>query len=243
MQCRTAALGGHLERCSRCDYTHPSYNSCRDRHCPKCQALAQERWIDAHSRRVLPVGHFHIVFTVPSELHALMAFRRKELFGELFRVAATTLSELAETKLRVTLGMTMVLHTWTRELRFHPHLHAIVTAGGLALDGSRWIARDGFLFSVRLLGTLMRGKMMAAVRRLYDEERLHGFEPFDDPEGLQRLMAKLAKHRWVVYAKQPFATADRVFEYLLLQTPLPTSCRPPRRTLARTHARAPPPLT
>lgn len=138
VRCRTATLGGHLDRCRHCDFTHPSYNSCRNRRCPKCQALAQERWIDARSRRILPVGHFHVVFTVPSELHALMAFRRRELFAALFRSAAETLSELAATKLGVTLGITMVLHTWTRELRF-----LLTCMPSSPLEGSRSMARDG----------------------------------------------------------------------------------------------------
>lgn len=213
-QCRTASLGGHLDRCRRCDFAHPSYNSCRNRHCPKCQALAQERWIDARSRRILPVGHFHVVFTVPSELHALMAFRRRELFAALFGSAAETLSELGATKLGITMGTTLVLHTWTRDLRFHPHVHGIVTAGGLALDGSRWVPRDGFLLSVHLLGALLRGKMMDAVRRLHRNGQLDGFEPFEDPQAFEHMMTKLAKHRWVVYAKNPFASARHVLHYL-----------------------------
>ena len=212
--CRTAALGGHLDRCTRCDFKRPSYNSCRNRHCPKCQALAQERWIHARSERVLPVGHFHVVFTVPSELHPLMAFHRKTLFGVLFRAAAHTLAELAHTRLGATMGITAVLHTWTRDLRFHPHVHCLVTAGGLSTDGARWLPRDGFLFPVRVLGSLFRGKMMDAVRRLHREGAFERFEPFRDPQAFDRLMGKLAKHRWVVYSKKPFATSDHLFRYL-----------------------------
>lgn len=213
-RCRTAALGGHVDRCTRCDFKRPSYNSCRNRHCPKCQALAQERWIHARSERVLPVGHFHVVFTVPSELHSLMAFRREELFGALFRAAAHTLAELARTKMDATLGITAVLHTWTRELRFHPHIHGLVSAGGLALDNSRWVPRQGFLFPVKVLGALFRGKMMDAVRRLHRDGCFDGFDPFRDPEGFDRLMRRLAKHNWVVYSKKPFATSDHLFRYL-----------------------------
>jgi len=212
--CRTAALGGHLDRCSHCDFTRPSYNSCRNRHCPKCQALAQERWIHARSERVLPVGHFHVVFTVPSELHSLMAFRRADLFSALFHAAAETLAELARTKMEATLGVTAVLHTWTRDLRFHPHVHCLVTAGGLALDDSRWFPRDGFLFPARVLGALFRGKMMGAIRRLQRDGVFFGFDAFDDPEGFPRLMQRLAKHRWVVYSKKPFASPEHLFRYL-----------------------------
>jgi len=212
--CRTSALGGHLDRCTRCDFERPSYNSCRNRHCPKCQALAQERWIHARSERVLPVGHFHVVFTVPSELHSLMAFRRKELFGALMRSAAQTLSELARTKMEATLGITAVLHTWTRELRFHPHVHCLVTAGGLALGDSRWVSREGFLFPVKVLGALLRGKMMDAIRRLHRDGCFGGFDAFRDPEGFEHLMRRLAKHSWVVYSKKPFASPDPLFRYL-----------------------------
>lgn len=212
--CRTAALGGHLDRCAGCDFERPSYNSCRNRHCPKCQALAQERWLDARRARVLPVGHFHVVFTVPSELHPLMAFGREALFGALMRSAAHTLDALARDKMGATLGISAVLHTWTRELRFHPHVHCLVTAGGLALDDSRWVATEGFLFPVKVMGALFRGKMMDAIRRLHHEGAFAGFEPFADPEGFERLMRKLAKHRWVVYCKEPFANPDHIFGYL-----------------------------
>jgi len=212
--CRTAALGGHLDRCTRCDFKRPSYNSCRNRHCPKCQALAQERWIHARSERVLPVGHFHVVFTVPSELHPLMAFRREELFGALMRAAAQTLTELARTKMGAALGITAVLHTWTRELRFHPHVHCLVTAGGLALDESRWVPRGGFLFPVKVIGALFRGKMMDAIRRLHRDGCSRGFDALRDPQGFDHLMRRLATHSWVVYSKKPFASADHLFRYL-----------------------------
>jgi ribosomal protein S27AE len=212
--CRTAALGGHLDQCPRCDFARPSYNSCRNRHCPKCQALAQERWIAQRSERVLPVGHFHVVFTVPSELYPLMAFSRESLFGALFRAAADTLCDLARTKMDATLGVTAVLHTWTRDLRFHPHVHCLVTAGGLSLDGSRWIGRPGFLFSVKVLGALLRGKMMDAIRRLHRAGAFDRFAPFDDPQGFDDLMRRLAKHRWVVFCKEPFATSKHLFAYL-----------------------------
>lgn len=212
--CRTASLGGHVDRCSRCDYARPSYNSCRNRHCPKCQALAQERWIHARLERVLPVGHFHVVFTVPSELHGLIAFRRKELFGTLLRTATQCLSDFARRDMKATLGITAVLHTWTRDLRFHPHVHCLVTAGGLSLDGARWVPRDKFLFPVNALGKVLRGKMMDAIRQMHGEQLFEGFDDFRDPAGFDTLMRKLAKHRWVVYSKRPFATSDHLFQYL-----------------------------
>lgn len=212
--CRTAALGGHLDRCSDCGFERPAYNSCRNRHCPKCQALAQEEWIARRMDRVLPVGHFHIVFTLPSELYALVAFRREETLGVLMRAAAETLAELGRTKLGVTLGITEVLHTWNRELGFHPHVHCVVTAGGLTLDDSEWISKEKFLFPVKVLGSLFRGKMMAAIRRLHRAHTFNGFDAFRDPLGFDALMAGVTKKSWVVYSKAPFASSRHVFEYL-----------------------------
>jgi hypothetical protein len=135
-ECRTAALGGYLDTCPRCGFEHPAYNSCRNRHCPKCQALVQEKWMTARTQRVLPVRHFHVVFTLPSELRALAKYRPREIFGALLAATSQTLLELGHTHFGACLGVTMVLHTWTRELRFHPHVHALVTAGGLDLVSS-----------------------------------------------------------------------------------------------------------
>jgi len=214
-RCRTAELGGHLDVCRACDYTHPAYNSCRNRHCPKCQALPAERWVAARQVRTLPVKHFHVVFTLPSELRALAAYRRKELFNALFAAASRTLQQLGRSRFGATLGITAVLHTWTRDLRFHPHLHCIVTAGGLAGDKSRWVrSHPSYLFPVRVMGALFRGKMMAALRRLHREDFFAGFDVFDIPDGFDRLMQRLASTSWVVYSKAPFAGPDHVFRYL-----------------------------
>ena len=212
--CRTWALGGHLDVCTQCGLERPSYNSCRNRHCPKCQALAQAQWLDGRSERILPVGHFHVVFTVPDSLNRLTAYRREELFAVLFSAAAETLRELAATHLGAELGITMVLHTWTRDLRFHPHVHAIVTAGALSLDAERWVAGPDFLFPVRVMGALFRGKFLDKVRALYRRGDFAGFDHFRDPQAFGRWMARLAKKRWVVYAKRPFGAAAQVLEYL-----------------------------
>src|SRR6516162_98850 len=160
-QCRTAALGGHLDHCEACGYEHPSYNSCRNRHCPKCQALAQQRWIEERRVRMLDVRHFHVVFTLPSELRPLAAFAPRVVFGALLYAAQRTLQALAKTCLRATIGATLVLHTWTRKLDLHPHVHPIVTAGGLSTDGRWRAAHRKFLFPVRALGTVFRAKMLA----------------------------------------------------------------------------------
>jgi predicted Zn-ribbon and HTH transcriptional regulator len=164
-RCRTAALGGHLERCERCGYEHAVYHSCRNRHCPKCQCLAAEKWIAERAACVLPTRHFHVVFTLPSELRALARFRPTLVFDMLFAAAAASLQELARDPrhLGAVLGITAVLHTWTRDLRLHPHVHCIVTAGGLARDAATWVPTPkDFLLPVRLLGALMRGKCLDA---------------------------------------------------------------------------------
>jgi len=216
-RCRTAALGGHLEACDACGYEHPVYNSCRNRHCPKCQCLAAEKWIAARQARVLPTRHFHVVFTVPAELHALARYRPTLVFDLLFAASAATLQELArdERHLGAELGVTSVLHTWTRDLRFHPHVHCIVTGGGLSLDGARWVrSRKDYLFPVKVLGALYRGKLLDGLRRAHARGDFAGFDDFEDPEGFDRLMAKLVKKSWIVYAKKTFRHAEHVFEYL-----------------------------
>lgn len=213
--CRTAALGGHLDVCRACGFEHPAYNSCRNRHCPKCQAMAQERWIAARSERLLPIGHFHVVFTLPSELRKLAQLRPAAVFDALFRAAVDTLLELGRTRLGANMGATMVLHTWTRELHLHPHVHAIVTAGGMALDGTSWIASSTqYLFPVRVMGALLRGKMMAALRRLNARGEFKHLLDFADPEAFDRLMVRLVHRKWVVYAKKPFCRSEHVLAYL-----------------------------
>ncbi|MDZ4064005.1 MAG: IS91 family transposase [Coriobacteriia bacterium] len=212
--CRTPALGGHLDVCRSCGHQRAAYNSCRNRHCPKCQALAQERWITARSARILPARHFHVVFTLPSQLRSLARFRPKLLYDAFFRAVGNTLLEFGQSNLRARLGVTLVLHTWTRELQLHPHLHALVTAGGLSLD-DKWV-RSGanYLFPVHALGKVLRGKMLDALRQLFRQGKLNGFDDFRDPEGFDRLMCKLASLNWVVYAKKPFRRADHVLRYL-----------------------------
>ncbi len=219
-RCRTAALGGHVDVCDSCGHADVAYNSCRDRHCPKCQSLAQARWIEKRMERVLPTHAFHAVFTLPRELRALVMANREKLFDVLFASAAETLLELGRDPkwLGAELGITSVLHTWTRELLFHPHVHCIVTGGGLSPDGTRWIAtRPDFLFPVRVLGALFRGKFLARLARLYDrgELRLDGpAASLADRERFARLRDKLYRTRWIVYAKPPFGGPEQVFRYL-----------------------------
>ena len=211
-RCRTAALGGHLEVCTGCGREHPVYNSCRNRHCPKCQALAQQKWIEARAERILPVRHFHGVFTPPSELRPLAMRHPTEVYGELFRSVSELLLELGRDHLQAALGLTMVLHTWTRDLRFHPHVHVLITAGGLSLNGQRFVhVRKDFLFPVKVMGRLLRGKMLDALRKL---RRKGTFQELSDA-AFNHLMASLAAHKsWVVYTKAPFRRSQHVLSYL-----------------------------
>lgn len=170
----------------------------------------------ARLARILPVSHFHVVFTLPSALRSLAAYRRALVYDMLFETASATLLEVGRgPKLGGLLGITAVLHTWTRELELHPHLHCIVTGGGLAPGGDRWIcARAKYLLPVRILADVFRGKFLAALRREHARRSFRGFDAFDDPEGFERLCSAITKHRWVVYAKKPFAGPEHVFRYL-----------------------------
>ncbi len=216
--CRTEVLGGHVDVCPDCGHqTAPSYNSCRDRHCPKCQALDQARWIEARKKRILPVPYFHVVFTLPGELKPLALRNRRLIYGLLFTTASQTLQELGRDpdRLGALLGITAVLHTWTRDLRFHPHLHCVVTGGGLALDGDRWVSTgDKFLFPVKVISALFRGKFIDALRRLHRRGVIDlGADDHLCPD-FSKLRKTLFSKKWVVYAKRPFAGPEQVFAYL-----------------------------
>ena len=218
--CRTPALGGHVDVCAACGFERPSYNSCRNRHCPKCQSLTQAKWIAERQARVLPTHYFHVVFTLPAELRALALCNREKVFDLLFQSAAQTLLALGRDpkRLGALLGITAVLHTWSRDLGFHPHLHCIVTGGGLSLDGARWVeGRRGYLFPVRVLGALFRGKMLAALRQAYDAGELvleGGAAALGDAATFATWLDALYTKAWVVYAKPPFGGAALVIAYL-----------------------------
>jgi hypothetical protein len=218
--CRTAVLGGHLDVCDHCGYTRPAYNSCRNRHCPKCEALREARWIEARLARLVPSHYFHVVFTLPAGLRPLVLRNRPRLFTLLFRAATQTLLTLGRdpARLGARLGVTAVLHTWTRDLQFHPHLHCIVTGGGLAPDQPRWIpAGRRHLFPVRVLGRLFRGKFLAALTRAYRRGHLDlagGCTPLADRHAFARFTDQLYRQDWVVYAKRPFAGPRQLFQYL-----------------------------
>jgi hypothetical protein len=214
-QCRTAALGGHKAVCEHGDFEQISYNSCRDRHCPKCQALAQERWLEKETQRLLDLPHFHLVFTLPSELRFLARQYPAKVYGAFFRAVTRTLLDLFRTRLKATPGLMMVLHTWTRELTFHPHLHVLVTAGGLALDASGMVpSGKKYLFPVDMMGEVFRGKMLHALGALQKK----GTFP-EVPEAFYaERMARVKELSWVVYAKKPFRHSSHVVGYLARYT-------------------------
>ena len=219
-RCRTAALGGHIDACDRCGYTRVSYNSCRDRHCPKCQARKRAEWLEARLERLLPVEYFHVVFTLPATVYPLMLHHPRRLYDLLFRAAAQSLLTLAADpqRLGAQIGVTAILHTWGQNLMFHPHLHCVVTGGGLSPDGSRWIAtRPGYLFPVKVLGRLFRGKFLAGLKHAYQAGQLSlggSVADLAEPAAFRRWLDGLYRQNWVVYAKRPFGGAKQVFRYL-----------------------------
>jgi hypothetical protein len=210
--CRTPALGGQLHYCPTCLEVHPVYHSCRKRGCPNCQALSQEAWIAARAERILPIKHFHVTFTLPSELRRLAKGHPKDVTNAFFRIVGEILEELALTQYGVQLGWTAVLHTWRRDLGYHPHIHVLVTAGGLLLDGSAFRPiRETYLFPGEILGALLRGKMLDALRGLFAKDAF----PEVDEETFEALMTNLARHKsWVVNVQPPFRDASHLLGYL-----------------------------
>lgn len=218
--CRTAALGGHAEVCLDCGHREISYNSCRNRHCPRCQWSAQEQWIERRSARLLETPYFHIVLTLPAELRSLALTNPRTIYDLLFRAASRSLLELGRDAkwLGADLGVTMVLHTWSRDLGLHPHVHCLVTGGGLSTDGTRWIAsRENFLFPVLVLGKLFRGKFLAGLTALRRAGELHFAgcaADLEDPDAFAALVNTLYDKKWVAYAKRPMGGARHVIKYL-----------------------------
>jgi hypothetical protein len=219
-QCRTAALGGHVLRCAGCGLDQVSYNSCRNRHCPKCQSSAAKRWLDARQADLLPVEYYHVVFTLPAPIADIAYQNKAALYGLLFDIAAETLLRIAADPkhLGADIGATLVLHTWGSALTHHPHVHGIVPGGGLAPDGSRWVAcQPGFFLSVRVLSRLFRRRFLEELQRLHDSGQLRFFGEHAALAVAAAFKAWLAPHRqceWVVYAKRPFAGPQAVLAYL-----------------------------
>jgi len=219
-QCRTAALGGHVLRCDRCGQDEVSYNSCRNRHCPKCQGSAAKRWLDARAADLLPVEYYHVVFTLPAPVADIAYQNKAALYGLLFDIAAETLLRIAADPkhLGASIGATLVLHTWGSALTHHPHVHGIVPGGGLAPDGSRWVAcRPGFFLPVRVLSRLFRRRFLEELQRLHDSGALRFFgehAALAERGAFKEWLAPLRQCEWVVYAKRPFAGPQAVLAYL-----------------------------
>jgi hypothetical protein len=220
-QCRTAALGGHLEQCAACGTTRPVYNSCRNRHCPKCQSVAQAAWREAQEALLLPIPYLHVVFTVPHELNALIRANQRRLYTILFQAVVATLTTFARDPkhLGAQIGITAVLHTWSQTLADHAHLHCIVTGGGLSPDASCWrrSKKHRYLFPVRALSAVFRGKFLARLAMAHRKQTLvfaGQSAPLDDPFAWQGLMAQLRTKDWYVYAKAPLAGPRQVLNYL-----------------------------
>lgn len=217
--CRTSVLGGHLDECPNGDFARPSYNSCGHRNCPKCQALEQVRWIDSRKDRLLPVPYFHIVFTQPHELNPLVLRNQKVLYDLLFSSVSAALLEIAANPkyLGGVPAVTLVLHTWSRNLSLHPHMHTIVSGGGLGPSGE-WVGSNGrFLLPKNVLAALLRGKYLAGLRTLWNEGRLDlggACAGLADPQTFGRLLSDLYALGWFVYAKRAFGGPENVIEYL-----------------------------
>jgi hypothetical protein len=220
LACRTAALGGHLEACDGCAFETIAYNSCRNRHCPKCQGAARERWVAARRAELLEVEYFHVVFTVPEEVAEVALRNRRCVYGLLFQAAWEALRQAAADPrhLGAEIGAVMVLHTWGQTLTHHPHLHCVVPGGGLSADGARWVGcRPGFLLPVRVLGALYRRRLLERLERARRRGELRWvgqIAGLADPAAFARWVGRLRRARWVVYAKRPFGGAERVLEYL-----------------------------
>jgi hypothetical protein len=219
-QCRSAVLGGHVLRCEGCGQDQIAYNSCRNRHCPKCQASAAQRWLQARQADLLPVDYYHVVFTLPAPISAIAYYNKAEIYALLFDVAAQTLLTIAADPkhLGASIGATLVLHTWGSALTHHPHVHGIVPGGGLSPDGERWVScKPGFFLSVRVLSRLFRRRFLEALGQLHRAGRLRFFgelAALTDAHAFAHWLAPLRKCEWVVYAKRPFAGPEAVLAYL-----------------------------
>src|SRR5215212_5802414 len=222
--CRTAELGGHVERCEACAHTRIAYNSCRNRHCPKCQWAAAKAWLEAREAELLPVPYFHLVFTLPAALGALAYQNKARVYGLLLKAAAETLTMIAADPkhLGARIGVITVLHSWGQTLDHHPHVHCIVPAGGISLDGSRWVAcRPGFFLPVRVLSRLFRRLFLDGLAEAHARGELEAFGDLAglrEPGAFKAYLTAQRRREWVVYAKAPFAGPKQVLGYLARYT-------------------------
>ena len=219
-RCRTAALGGHVEQCDQCQFQRIAYNSCRDRHCPKCQSLARAQWIEDRQAELLDTQYFHVVFTLPEEIAAIAYQNKAVVYNILFRATSETLRVIAADPkhLGAEIGFFAVLHSWGQNLLFHPHLHCVVPGGGLSPDGQRWIAcRRSFFLPVRVLSRRFRRLFLKFLEKAFEDGELQFFSSLEELQNRQRFLrylAPLRKSKWVVYAKAPFAGPQQVLDYV-----------------------------
>lgn len=219
-RCRTAALGGHVEQCDACGHQRVAFNSCRDRHCPKCQSLTRAQWLDERRSELLPVEYFHVVFTLPQEIAAIAYQNKALVYDMLFRATAQTLRTIAADSkhLGAEIGFIAILHTWGQNLMHHPHLHCVVPGGGISADGQRWVScRPGFFLPVRVLSRLFRRLFLAELRQAHQAGSLAFFNslaPLQEAGAFARYLAPVAGADWVVYAKAPFGGPEQVLQYL-----------------------------
>lgn len=219
--CRTAVLGGHLYKCEECEKEKVCYNSCRNRHCPKCQSLDRQRWLEERSDELLPVPYFHVVFTLPEQLNPLVLINPSLIYTLLFDSASQTLLEIAADPkhLGARIGFIAVLHTWSQTLQLHPHLHCIVPGGGLSPDRQSWVpSRPSFFLSIHVLGRLFRGKFLAGLKALHDSGHLTLPESLAGPRAFRDLLDLLYGKSWVVYSQPPFGSPEKVLGYLARYT-------------------------
>jgi len=220
ISCRTARLGGHVYRCDNCGHEIISYNSCRNRHCPKCQGIARAKWLDNRMKELLPVEYFHVVFTIPDILNRTALCNKEVVYDILFRAVKETLLEasLNPKNIGARIGFLAILHTWGQNLLDHPHIHCVVPGGGLSDDGCSWISsKKGFLVSVKVLAKLFRGKFLDYLKRAFQDHKLHFYgenKELEMPRKFQELIDQAYAKEWVVYVKKPFSGPKQVLQYL-----------------------------
>ncbi len=218
--CRTAKLGGHIDKCDHCGHQVISYNSCRNRHCPKCQSLAKAEWLEARTEELLPVDYFHVVFTIPETINQVALQNKREVYGILFEAASKTLLTIAADSkhLGANIGFMAILHTWGQTLLQHPHLHCVIPGGGLSPDERAWIScRKKFFLPVRVLSRLYRRFFVELLKKAFNQDRLKFYgkiSHLSNPESFAQLINKCFKTEWIVYAKPPFGGAEKVLDYL-----------------------------
>ncbi len=218
IKCRTSALGGHVDACDQCGSIRISYNSCRNRHCPKCQFLAKEKWLQNRIKELLPVQYFHVVFTIPDDLNLIMLNNQKEMYQIFFKAASQTIIDLANDKFKAKTGMLAILHTWGQNLSYHPHLHCVVPGGGLSANTQKWIhSKKKYLMPVKIMSAVFKGKFMEFFKKAYEDHILKfpgEISDYSDRRKFKYLLDSLYSKNWIVYTKKPFGGPEKVLKYL-----------------------------